>query len=529
MSRPAFLPIKSGNSGNVIQVTRFALILAACLTLMAPCNSLAQDPYPLVLSISDSSKEYPLSLTRFIDLVIEKNHQVQSRDADLIIKQQGINVARSIYEPILIGSYSHLYNNEQNTAAEVVSRGFKETFKQKADSYKLEVEGLIITGGQFKVGVASNETKDNTTDVGRQYKQLAYLNLVQPLLKNAGIETTDTPVRIAEGEAGLAFQSYRQELLNVVGRATVVYWDLSMAQAKVAMRAESVRVANQILEDNRARYRTGKMAEIEVLEAEAGVALRMALEIEAQKEYVVAMNEVFTMFAEHAVAYEADIDANEPLVLEGGTYNYQNSISKAFKLRPEYLASRMRLSQENIRLAYARNQRWPELDLQASYGLNGLDTNRSGAWENMADTDYYSWSVGVEFRMPLFGDEKSASELAQVKQRKRKALLEMKAIEVALANAVNTTVRNIKSATEQAQYSANVADYNSRLLEIELVRLDAGKSNSRLVLEKEEDSRAAKEAALEALVSQKRAILELEMAEGSLLSRYYKDVMEESL
>ena len=40
---------------------------------------------------------------------------------------------------------------------------------------------------------------------------------------------------------------------------------------------------------------------------------------------------------------------------------------------------------------------------------------------------------------------------------------------------------------------------------------------------------AAKEAALEALVSQKKAILELEMAEGSLLSRYYKDVMGGSL
>ena len=128
------------------------------------------------------------------------------------------------------------------------------------------------------------------------------------------------------------------------------------------------------------------------------------------------------------------------------------------------------------------------MDLKASYGLNGLDTDRSGAWDNMVDEDYYSWSVGVEFRVPLFGDEKSTGELAQVKQRKRKALLEMKAIEVALANAVNTTIRNIKSTTEQAKYSASVADFNSRLLEIELVRLDAGKSNSRLVLEKEEDS-----------------------------------------
>ena len=505
------------------------LVLLVSLTLLASGKSLAQEPYQLALSKTDTSESYPLSLTKFIDLVVERNQQVQSRDADFEIKKEGITVASSIYEPALVGSYNHLYNNEQNDAAQFASRGFQEEYEQEADSYKLEVEGLVITGGEYRAGLASNETEDSIADIGTQYRQLAYINLTQPLLKNAWIEATDTPVRLAEGDADLAFQSYRQELLNVVGRATVVYWDLFMAQEKVAMRAESVQVAKQILEDNRARFRTGKMAEIEVLEAESGVALRKALELESQKQYVVAMNDALTLFAEHGVAYVANIAASEPLILENGTYDYQSSISSAFELRPEYLATHTRLSQENIRLAYAENQRWPELDLKASYGLNGLDTDRSGAWDNMVDDEYYSWSVGFEFRVPLFGDEKSTGELAQVQQRKRKALLEMKAIEVALANAVNTTIRNIKSTTEQAKYSASVADFNSRLLEIELVRLDAGKSNSRLVLEKEEDSRAAKEAALEALVSQKRAILELEMAEGSLLSRHHKDVMEGSL
>jgi outer membrane protein TolC len=147
----------------------------------------------------------------------------------------------------------------------------------------------------------------------------------------------------------------------------------------------------------------------------------------------------------------------------------------------------------------------------------------------MGDDEYHSWSVGVEFRVPIFGDWKGTSEVAQVKQRKRKAILEMKAIEVALANAVDTTIQNIESATEQAKHSASVAKFNERLLEIELVRLKAGKSNSRMVLEKEEDFRSAKEAELEALVSQKKALLELEMAEGSLLSRYNKDVLKEGL
>ncbi len=529
MSRLGFLSVGPFLLNRAYFVSKLAILLAVFLTIAIPAELLAKTPYQLALAKSDSADEFPLSLSQFIDLVVEKNQQLQSRDADLKIKQEGVRGAYSIFEPALVGSYSRYYNNEQNDAAQFASRGFTETYEEKADSYKLEIEGLVPTGGQVTFGAVLKESETDLSNNQEQYRQLAYINLQQPLLKNFGINTTTTQIRIAKGDADLAVQSYRQELLNIVGRATVVYWDLSLSQEKLAMRAESVQVANQILEDNRARFKTGKMAEIEVLEAEAGVALRKALEVEARKKYVEAMNDALTLFAEHAAAYDANITANQPLELEKGAHNYQNSIGKAFKLRPEYLATHLKLSQENIRLAYAKNQRWPELDLKASYGLNGLDTDWEGAWDKMEDDDYYSWSVGLEFRVPLFGDQKSSSEMAQVKQRKRKALLEMKAIEVALANAVNTTIRNIRSATEQATYSAQVAEFNRRLLEIELVRLKAGKSNSRMVLEKEEDFRSAKEAELEALVSQKKALLELEMAEGSLLARYHKEVVQEGL
>jgi len=525
MNRSGFFSVKSHRSNVVALRIKSTLALIACLALLAPANALAQSHYQLALAKDSSVETFPLSLPKFIDLVVERNQQLQTRQADLEISMEGVKGAQSIFEPVMVSSYRHYYNNEQNDASQYASRGFTETYEQEVDSYKVEVEGLLKTGGQVTLGTAMNKTEDDLLDDQSQYRQLAYLNLNQPLLKNAGIQNTETQIRIAEGDVDLAMQSYRQEMLNVVGRASVVYWELSLAQQKLAMRAESVQVANQILEDNRARFETGKMAEIEVLEAEAGVALRKALEIEAEKEYVEAMNDALTLFAEHAVAYNATISASDPLELEHGTHSYQNSVGKAFKYRPEYLATHMKLAQENLRLSYAENQRWPELDLQASYGLNGLDTDWSGAWDNMEDDEYRSWSVGLELRIPLMGDTKSTSEIAQVKQRKRKALLEMKAIEVALANAVSTTIQNIQSATKQAAYSAQVAGFNGRLLEIELVRLKAGKSNSRLVLEKEEDFRSAREAEVEALVTQKKALVELEMAEGSLLSRYHKDVM----
>lgn len=497
--------------------------------IQAPGVVWALDSSQNALPIAESGDVYSLSLERFVELVVERNYQLQSRDADLIMKKEGILGARAIYEPTLVGSYSRFYNNEQNTAEQIVARQ-SATYEIEADYYKLDIEGLLPTGAQLKLGTGYTESNDNlkinfTNEIPKQYKLISYFTLTQPLLKNFGVAATETQIRLAEGDAELALQSYRQEMLNVVGQAVASYWELSLAREKMAMRAESVQVAEQILEDNRARLRTGKMAETEVLEAEAGVALRKALELDARKQYVAARNDALTMFAAHAVAYSADIDTSEPFILDKGLYDYQASVTRAFQFRPEYLATQRRLAQENIRLAYAENQRWPELDLKASYGLNGLNYDRSDAWDDMSSSDFDTWSVGFEFRIPLYGDRKTTSELAQVKQRKRKALLEMKAIEVALANAVSTSIHSIESATAQAGYSSSVAETNRRLLEIELIRLKAGKSNSRLVLEKEEDYRSAREAELEALVDQKKAVLELEMAEGSLLSHYNADVI----
>lgn len=512
-----------------VRFKRNLLFVLITLVMVPLTPARAEDSPQAVLTLGKSGGGYPLSLERFVQLVVERNQQLQSRDADLIMKKAGIKVARAIYEPALVGSYSHFYNNEQNTAEQIVARQ-SATYEIEADYYKLDIEGLLPTGAQLKIGTGYTESNDNLktnfiNDIPKQFKLISYVNLTQPLLKNFGITATETQIRLAEGDADLALQSYRQEMLNVVGQAVASYWDLSLARKKAEMRAESVRVAEQILEDNRARLRTGKMAETEVLEAEAGVALRKALELDARKQYVADKNDVLTMFAAHAVAYAADIDTSEPFILADVSSDYQASIAKAFQFRPEYLATQKRLSQENIRLAYAENQRWPELDLKASYGLNGLNYDRSDAWNDLESKEYDTWSVGLEFRIPLYGDRKTAGELAQAKQRKRKALLEMKAIEVALANTVSTSIHNIASATAQAGYSSSVAEANRRLLEVELIRLKAGKSNSRLVLEKEEDFRSAKEAELEALVDQKKAVLELEMAEGSLLSRYNIDVM----
>jgi outer membrane protein TolC len=48
-----------------------------------------------------------------------------------------------------------------------------------------------------------------------------------------------------------------------------------------------------------------------------------------------------------------------------------NSISRALESRPEYLQELHNVERQNILVAFNRNQLWPQVDLEGSYGLTG--------------------------------------------------------------------------------------------------------------------------------------------------------------
>ncbi|MEA1901633.1 MAG: TolC family protein, partial [Thermodesulfobacteriota bacterium] len=282
----------------------------------------------------------------------------------------------------------------------------------------------------------------------------------------------------------------------------------------------------QVLRDNRERVKTGKMAETEVMEAEAGLLLRKSLESEAKQDIVTAMNDLRGYISSSVGDKDIEIEFTDRIEINIVDRDLTTSIMNAFKLRPEYIATREKIEREKIRVAFAKNQRWPQFDLKGSYGLNGLEDSVGSSWNEAFERDFKSWTVGVELRIPFTGGMKSRSELAAAKRRKRQALLELKAVEVAMINGIDTAYRKVDSASEQALYYQKVVDINKHLLEVELARLDAGKSNSRSVLEKEEDLNKARESEIESIITYEKAILGLEMAEGSLLVCYNIEVME---
>ncbi len=506
------------------------LLIASPATLATAADSATIEPAP------PPEANLHLSLDAFIARVHERNERIHFQKLEWDISQDAVANAKAIFEPQLVASYLHDYSHIPKTVEDYSSLGFldssNDTYTKRNNEYASAVEGLLPTGAQVRLGYTLRELQSSLLDAANtdsQFQTFFGGSLVQPLLKNAGSDVTRANIRVAEADSAMALQGYRREMLQVVSEAASAYWNLRLAQEKVGIREESVRIAEAILHDNQERVRTGKMAETEVIEAEAGLALRRSLEIAARQELMAAANAVKTLFSMPAMEMDGTVVATDPLVLREIETDFLSTYEQSRRTRPEYLSILHKVEREGIRLAYAENQRWPQLDLKASYGINGLDNDSpGGSWRRGEGADYPSYTVGLELRLPIMGGGKAKSEVAAAKRRKEQTLLELKATETALANAADTSIRNVRSAVDQAVKYAQVVRLNEQLLAVELERMAAGLSNSRLVLDRDEELNRAREAYFESLVNLEKAAVALEAVKGSLLNKYGIDIAEAS-
>ncbi len=198
-------------------------------------------------------------------------------------------------------------------------------------------------------------------------------------------------------------------------------------------------------------------------------------------------------------------------------------------MNPDYLGQIKRLKQEDIRVAYARNQRLPQLDLRASYGLNGLGSDPGSSWDDVQSRGFPSFSAGAELRIPLGGGLKVRHELSAARLRKQQALVTLKETGTQILNAIDTALRKVNSAQQATSNYQSVVQFNDSLLGTERARLEAGKVSSRRVLEVDASLFEARNAVVEAQVQSERARLELELVQGTLLRSRNLDFPQKEL
>ncbi len=152
-----------------------------------------------------------------------------------------------------------------------------------------------------------------------------------------------------------------------------------------------------------------------------------------------------------------------------------------------------------------RSQFLPQLDLVASYGLNGLSSSFSGSWDQVRTSDADSYSVGAIVSIPL--PNRTASARKQVAELQiERSLLELKDLESRIAVQLQNAAGQIDTARERVSVARIALDLAKQNLVAEEKRLQNGVSSTFLVLDRQERLATAQLDELSALVSLNDAV-----------------------
>ena len=377
---------------------------------------------------------------------------------------------------------------------------------------------------------SSATTTRNTFQVpNERFDSSFFVEAKVPLARNLIWNKEWTNVHVANIKSQSAYDGFREAVMDVVLSTADAYWTLVATRDQVRVAQKSTETARALLDQTKTQYEVGVVSRVEVVEAEAGVADREFGLIQAANKYRNAQDELIsavlgtqlTALSEQLIAPTED-----PAAFEGRTVDVQASVAEAFRQRPELSKLDREISEGELNLKYAKNQRLPQFDVEARFGYVGVSGD-NGAPDFAANYDDSTdkWFAGegnenvrvkgvfsIPFPNTTARKAVTKRDLELRRSRSRRTRLEQQIIvEVrGAARLLNASAQGIEAA-ERRRLAAE------EQLRAERIRLEHGESTPFDVLQRESDLVEAESQKINALQSYRSAEVGLERAQGTIL------------
>lgn len=521
---------------------RAYLLCSTLFFLLSHTPTLAENP-----SAPQRVKQQPPKYMTLQDVVTaarDKNVDIIISDIGRSIAQAKVTKETSIFEPKFTTSITH---NDQHVPTDAETAATlssllsltgqnaveQNDYKNRSTLYKWSVEELLPTGGTIALSTTyqdqSNDQIDanypDTTDP-TEYETVFAVQLRQPLLKGAWTDVTMGGITIAKTDLAIAQQTYRKKMMQAIYQAIQAFWNVSYAQNFLKIQQDSVELIRHLHRESKEMWQAGKMAKTELMQLRSGMLKRQSRVSQARQSMKEAENKLKNLLSQTSLTNPHPIRVTAQSSPFDLPMQFSKLLKKAYNQRPEYIASTLQAKRLDTQLIVARNNRLPQLDLKASFQRNGLDVQNDVSFQQALEDNFNSWSVGLEFTIPLGGDIKSRSELQALLMQKRQALLKIKSAEIAIANSVESSLQNVLNARDQLELNKENTQLMQELLDIEIQKLRSGHTTTRSLLLREDDLNTAKQDFCKIQSAYHTSLAQLALAQGSLLEQFDLEVQE---
>ncbi len=348
----------------------------ALFLLLAPALLFAQGPSPDVLTVEEvlasSERHFPRILQSMAARSQAEGETVTAAGAfDLVFDADGFSRATGFYDGIAVDGTARQRIRPLGAS---LYAGYKIS---DGDFPIYEDVNFTNTGGAVRVGMLFSLLRDRQIDTER-------------------FTETDARLKLRSAEIDVLFTK-----IGVQERALVAYWQWVMAGRRLQIYENLLRIAIDRQNGLERQVREGARAEIFLTENLQNINRRQRLAASARRDVQIAANALSLYYRDDeglpAVPEASRVPPPVPIEdVSGIAEPPPLSTSEALARRPELARLRIAIDRERNRLALARNDLKPRIDLnlEVQEGLGAV--GEGGISRDSTDT-----IVGFTFSVPL--------------------------------------------------------------------------------------------------------------------------------
>jgi outer membrane protein TolC len=454
-----------------------------------------------------------LTLQECIARALRKNFDLKIQGYDTSTALDTLAIAKAGYDPSFNLSASKSVNQADAPATSLVGT------RSDSVNTRVGVNQQISTGATIGLSSALNRNGSNNSyaTLNPAYNADLSLSISQPLLKNAGTAVNLAAINKAKIGVTIANLNYKSRLLQVVYNTESAYYDLVFAREQLKVRQLSLDLAQKLLDENQTKKDTGVATDLDVLQAQVGVATARNNVVLAEKTVSDAQDNLLNLIGQYE--FDTTLGAVSLPSLDNVTVNFTRSYELARDSQPDYVAEENYIKQVQIDVASAKRNRLPELDLDGALGYNTTDHSAGRAINRLPDGDGYSWQLGLSLNIP-WGMRADKARYRSAQTTLQREQLKLRQIGQSLMVQVRAAVRAVETNRESVDIAAKATELSEKQYDLEKARFDAGLSTSRLVLQAQDDLQSARVSELQARVNLRKAVSALHQIEGTSLAAY---------
>ena len=461
---------------------------------------------------SPGTHALPLSLLDAILYSMEGNREIQVVAFTPQQSLEDVTSAEAVYDTRLFAEASYRRDpNLESSIFDVVTedQGLTQTGVRKQ----------LKTGTSISTYLETRYSDLNNSEAQRRYKHIVAptMELRQHLLNNIGSRKERTAIKIANHQANISEEEFRQTAIAVTNRVAQAYWKLYQFKALVEISRQNYEMAEEIRRRETERLNRGLSQPLDVARAQSSVQQRRSTLLRAQEEYNIAMDRLKLLINWEQFRLATDISVvpieapeTEPLVVDEA-----EAIAKALANRSEILKAKQ---EQMIRQAdedLASHQRLPTLDAYGRYSVSGYDGDFGGAAGDIGFNDEDIWEVGINFEWPLGNRAADARHRRKVLARRQMETI-IQRIEDEIRLDVKQALYGIDTARGEIEATRLARAASLKVVEGEFTRFDIGQTSNLELLRAQDLLALSSRNFTRAVVDYNLALHELERAQGVL-------------